>query len=230
MNNCTYIFIDEAGDFDFSIKGSRFFILTSLSMHRQSSIISAIDDYKYHCLETGRHIEYFHCSQDRWDVRNSLFKLIANHINDLRIDCLVVEKDRNGVRKSAQNNMYLYLETLGRLLQIVIPRELAGGTKQVIVITDAIPVEKKRKIIEKTIKTTLSNMLPAGTRYHLLHHQSRSHYGLQITDYCCWAIFRKWQQRGDTWYKYIQPALCNELIAAHDGAVSQRGRKILFKE
>ena len=30
-----------------------------------------------------------------------------------------------------------------------------------------------------------------------MHHSSRSHFGLQVADYCCWAVFRKWEQ-GDT--------------------------------
>jgi hypothetical protein len=39
-------------------------------------------------------------------------------------------------------------------------------------------VQKKRKAVEKAIKTVLAVMLPAGMRYRILHHASRSHYGL----------------------------------------------------
>ncbi|WP_448508115.1 DUF3800 domain-containing protein, partial [Immundisolibacter sp.] len=65
---------------------------------------------------------------------------------------------------------------------------------EVIVITDTIPIQKKRQAVEKAIKGALSAMLPAGMRYRILHHASRSHYGLQVADYCNWAVFRKWQK------------------------------------
>ena len=46
--------------------------------------------------------------------------------------------------------------------------------------------------------------------YRVLHHQSRSHCGLQVADYCCWAVFRKWQRGENVWYDRIKPAVCNE--------------------
>ena len=46
-----------------------------------------------------------------------------------------------------------------------------------------------------------------GMRYRILHHQSRSHYGLQVADYCCWATFRKWQRGESAWYDRIKSAL-----------------------
>ena len=42
-------------------------------------------------------------------------------------------------------------------------------------------------------------MLPEGMHYRILHHSSRSHFGLQVADYCCWAVYRKWQS-GETAY------------------------------
>ncbi len=80
----------------------------------------------------------------------------------------------------------------------------------VIIITDAIPVNRKRRAVEKAVRTTLARMLPPGMNYRVLHHQSRSHYGLQVADYCCWAVFRKWQRGESAWYDRIKPAVCNE--------------------
>ena len=47
-------------------------------------------------------------------------------------------------------------------------------------------------------------------RLRTFHHVSCSHYGLQLADYCCWAMFRKWE-RGDTGYlDRIQSAVRSE--------------------
>ena len=46
-----YIFLDESGNLDFSDSGSRYFVLTSVSTRRPFPFSSALDDFKYDCLE-----------------------------------------------------------------------------------------------------------------------------------------------------------------------------------
>ena len=208
MKRCSYIFLDEAGNFDFSVNGTRYFVLTSISTRRPFPAFDAMDNYKHDCLEAGRNLEHFHCSRDREEVRNTLFDLIAAHLDDIRIDYLVVEKP--GTDPVLQEVVRFYPEMLGHLLQIVLPRELDADTSEVIVITDVIPVNKKRRAVEKAMRTTLAGMLPPGMNYRILHHQSRSHYGLQVADYCCWAVFRKWQRGESACYDCIRPAVCNQ--------------------
>ncbi len=141
-------------------------------------------------------------------MRNGLFDLIAAHLDGIRIDYLVVEK--SGTDPPLQEAVRFYPEMLGYLLKVVLPRELDADTSEVIIITDAIPVNRKRRAVEKAVRTTLARMLPPGMNYRVLHHQSRSHYGLQVADYCCWAVFRKWQRGESAWYDRIKPAVCNE--------------------
>nr|WP_226047782.1 DUF3800 domain-containing protein [Acidithiobacillus caldus] len=76
--------------------------------------------------------------------------------------------------------------------------------------TDTVPVQKKRQAIEKAIQQALAKMLPAGMSYRILHHASRSHYGLQVADYCCWAVFRKWQRSETEHYDRIRAAVRSE--------------------
>ncbi len=144
---------------------------------------------------------------------NGLFDLIAGQLDGIRIDCLVVEKP--GVGSALQKAVRFYPEILGRFLKFVLPRELDADTGEVIVITDTIPVNKKRRAIERGVRTALRGTLPPGMKYRILHHQSRSHYGLQVADYCCWAIFQKWQTGESTWYDRIKPAIRRELDLFH---------------
>ena len=183
MNRCAYIFLDEAGNFDFSPTGTRYFVLTSVSARRPFAPYGPLDDYKHDCLEFGLNTEYFHCAEDNPWVRRRVFELIAAHLNDLRIDSLIVEKSKTN--PALREERRFYPEMLGYLLRYVVPKELSNDTDEVIVITDTIPVQKKRRAIEKAIRGTLAEMLPTGMRYRVLHHQSRSHYGLQVADYCC---------------------------------------------
>lgn len=208
MTRCAYIFLDEAGNFDFSPAGTRYFVLTSVSMLRPFPAHGALDDYKHECLEFGLNTEYFHCANDNSRVRSRVFDVIAAKRDGMRIDSLIVDKPKTG--PALRDDQRFYPEMLGHLLRFVLPKELAAGAEEVIVITDTIPVNKKRQAIEKAIQQALARLLPPGMRYRILHHASRSHYGLQVADYCCWAVFRKWQRAETEHYDRISAAVRSE--------------------
>ena len=197
INRCAYIFLDESGNFDFSVNGTRYFVLTSVSMRRPFRWLKPIDDCKYDCIEYGLDNQYFHCTDYNKHVRNKVFDIIGDHLDAVYIDSLVVEKRK--VSPVLWEARRFYPEMLGHLLKFVLPRALEVDANEVIVITDTIPVSKKRQAVEKAVRTTLTKMLPSRIKYRILHHDSRSHYGLQVADYCCWAVFRK-LQTGETTY------------------------------
>ena len=207
--SCSYIFLDEAGNFDFSGRGSRYFALSSVSVRRPFGWPDKLDEYKYDCIERGIGLEYFHCYNDSRRVRGAVFDLIAANSDDMNVDCLVVDKEK--VPEHLRDEARFYPEMLGRLLSLVVPIEMkAAETDEIIVITDTIPVNRRRRAVAKAVQTTLGGMLPPRARYRILHHQSRSHYGLQVADYCCWAFFRRWEMGDSTWLERIGSALRNE--------------------
>ncbi len=177
MSDHVYIFLDEAGNLDFTATGSRYFVLTSISIKRPFSWFGALDDLKYDCLEVGLKNDVFHCSEDNRHVRNRVFDIIAMNLNGLEIDSLIVDKRKIGPALRAPNRFYP--EMLGYLLKFVVPRQLRSDSDEVAVITDNLPLSSKRKTIEKSIKLALAKMMPSMyRRYQVLHHNSRAHYGL----------------------------------------------------
>ncbi len=214
MSHSIYLFLDEGGNFDFKPSGTRYFTLTSVAMRRPFELYESLNNLRYDCMEYGLHAEFFHCSEDNRFVRNKVFGLLINHQASLTIDTLVVEK--SSVPAALQTDKHFYPEMLGHLLNEIIPREIAKGAKEVLVITDTIPIQKKRQAIEKAVKQALADKLPADLRYRIFHHASRSHFGLQIADYCNWAIFRKWQgnHRGEdeVFYDRLKPAIAAEIL------------------
>ena len=215
MSERVYIFLDESGNLDFGSSGTRYFVLTSVCMQRPFRINDKLDDYKYDCIESGASIEYFHCYNDRKAVRSDVFDLISAHIGEIRVDFMVVEKA--GVALEMQDGTRFYPAMLGHLLRLVLQVEAAAGDfDEVIVITDTIPVNRRRRTVAKAVRTTLSRALPR-VKYRILHHQSRSHYGLQIADYCSWAIFRGWQRGERVWYDRVRPAVRNGILVGRVG-------------
>ena len=75
--HCSYIFLDEAGNFDFSGRGSRYFALTSVSVRRPFRWPDRLDEYEHDCIERGIGLEYFHCYNGSRRVRSAVFDLIA---------------------------------------------------------------------------------------------------------------------------------------------------------
>ena len=203
-----YVFLDESGNLDFSPSGTRYFVLTAVSMKRPFPMNEALDSYKYDCLELGLELERFHCASDKAQVRGHVFDLIAQRLDGVRVDGLLVEKRKTGPALTAEHRFYP--EMLGYLLKFVLSRPSHLAAEEIVIITDTIPLQKRRQAIEKAIKRALKEMLPQDARYRILHHDSRSHYGLQVADYCSWAIFRKHERTDRAYFDRIKQAVRSE--------------------
>ena len=138
-----------------------------------------------------------------------MFELISTHLHSMCIDYVMVDKTQ--VPEELQDGARLYPAMIGRLFASVTSSAIGDEKDQdVIVITDTIPVNRRRRNVEKAVRTTLAKTLTEG-RFRVLHHQSRSHYGLQVADYCSWAIYRRQTTGDDSHFARIYPAMRNEL-------------------
>lgn len=210
-----YIFLDEAGDFNFSANGSKYFTMGCVSRERPFGDYSEFVNLKYDLVEHGMNIEYFHASEDRQAVRDQVFDIIARNLAGMRVDAVVVEKRKTGPGLYEPSKFYPRM--LGYLLRYVLQGHSLDRYKEVVVFTDRIPLKGKRDAVEKTVKTTLANMLPKSARYRLLHHDSKSNFQLQIADYCTWAIHRKWSRNDSRSYDVISPAVKSEFDIFRNG-------------
>lgn len=203
-----YIFLDEGGNLDFSGKGTKYFTLTSLSKERPFEAYKAMNELKYDLIESETEIEYFHASEDRQAVRNEVFEIIKTHLDQTRLDSLIVEKRKTGPALQAEEKFYPRM--LGYLLKYVVNGYDLTMLEKVIVFTDSIPVQRKRKAIQKAIKIFLASVLPADVTYSIYHHASKSNYDLQIADYCNWSVFRKWESGDARSYDIIERVVRSE--------------------
>ena len=205
MEGTPYVFLDESGDFDFGEQGSTYFVLAAVTMRRPVEIDSALSDYRYARLDAGWDTEYFHCAKDGAVVRRRVFEIIGAHLKQMEIDFLVVEKKRtDSVLRPA---VLFYPTMVGRLLEEVIRRTKTPHGQRMVIITDRIPVRRTRRAVERGIRDVLPSVERAEPKYDIHHHESRSHFGLQVADYCCWAIQRKWSRRDGRYFALIEPAL-----------------------
>lgn len=206
--NSLYVFLDEGGNLDFSLGGTKFFTLTSVTKCRPFELDTSLLSLKYDLLEEGLELDRFHASEDRQHVRNRVFEKIANNLESLRIDSIVVEKRKTQPQLQTEETFYAVM--LGYLLKHVFKNSSSERYSQVIVTTDTLPLKSKRVAFEKAIKKTLVTMLPPLTKYKVLHHDSRSSMSLQVADYCNWAILRKWNSGDTRSYEIVQKGIKSE--------------------
>ena len=174
-------------------------------MERPFPMYDALDAYKYDCLEFGLANERFHCSSDNRHVRSRVFDIIGAHLAEIGIHSLVAEKRRTEPALTCDGK--LYSEMLGCLLSRVLSRTTDSKLSEVVVIADAVPLRSRRQAIEKSVRSALSKALPKRPVFRILHHDSRAHYGLQVADYLCWAVFRKYERGESSFFDQICPAL-----------------------
>lgn len=208
MSDPVYIFLDESGDLGFTRSGSRYFVLTSVIMQRPFDLYRTLEDLRYTCLEEGSEFEYFHCANNTRSVRDRVFNILGAGMIERSVDSLIVEKPKTG--PALQDEERFYPEMLAYLLRHVLNRPALAASGEVIMITDTPPLRRRRNATEKAVKNTLAKMLPHRVQYRVIHHSAKAHYGLQVADYCSWAIFRKYEVGDTSSYDKIQSAIQSE--------------------
>ena len=195
MDKALYLFLDEGGDLNFSKTGTMYFTLSCISKRRPLEAFKELNDLRYDLMESGSvELEYFHASEDRQYVRDKVFEIINKNFVESKIDSVIVQKNKTNPKLQVEDRFYT--DMFGYLIQHVLKNTNLKDYSKIIIITDRIPINKKRNAIEKGIKLMLSKMLSSSISYTILHHVSKSNFDLQLADYCNWAIYRKWD-RGD---------------------------------
>jgi len=108
-----YIFVDEAGDMDFSAQGSKHYMFTFLVKQRPFKLHEAIANYRYDLLERnfqehGRRldIESFHASDDNVHIKNKLFGIISEFSKqDVKVYSYILENPKSCLKKE-KNEMF----------------------------------------------------------------------------------------------------------------------------
>ncbi len=129
FSDCLFIFVDESGNFDFTISGTKHFILTSASTlipHKKDKM----DEIKYRSLKNGIEIEYFHATEDKQRVRDEVFEFIKT-LSDIEIDSVVIQKNKTNPilyeerhkSKTKHKGDILYEKVLRTLLKYIFYRQ-----------------------------------------------------------------------------------------------------------
>jgi hypothetical protein len=215
-----HIHLDESGDFTFSPKGSAFYVFAVTWTHTPAPLAAALTDLRYSLLREGQDLERFHACEDKQAHRDAVVKVIAGAV-DLTFAGMVVEKRM--VNPVIRDPVEFYPKFASMLLRFVLRSRAAKAADRVLIYTDVLPVQRNRRAVEKTIKQACAGEFSNRKTYHLYHHSCSSNCWLQVTDYCSWALFKKWEQKDSRTYDQIKPRL-----AAAELCLTARGDQTVY--
>jgi hypothetical protein len=211
------IFIDESGNFDFSPNGTKFFILTAVSTTECPELLAGCLRLRHRIAATGLDLEEFHATEDRQAVRDQMFGLLEGHVAHqcFKVDALIAQK--NKTHPTIREETVFYSKLLKTLLHWLFCHRTHAAVERINVWAARIGTRKKRVAFEKAVKSYLTQELKTSLPYDIFMHSSASHPMLQVADYCCWAINRKWKDGDLRPYSRIRRAVFTEFDIFRNG-------------
>jgi len=228
ITDTVYIFVDEAGDMDFSAKGSKHYMFNFLVKRRPFNLHEYIANYRYSLLErnldplngTRLDIEAFHAHSDNKYIKEELFNIISTFdATSVKAYSYILEKPKVEPGKRKEKDRF-YIDNLSFSIQRLLDK--LNIDKNFIIITDRLPVQKNKSkqvgALKKGIKEYIKRC-GLQIRYDIFHHCSASSANLQIVDYISWAIFRKYEHAQSGYYEKIKTYILDEEIMTKDREV-----------
>ena len=225
ISDTVYIFVDESGDMDFTVKGFKHYMFHFLVKTRPFNLHEYISNYRYQLLEKGLDplsdrrfdIEYFHAHNDNKHIKNELFNIISTFDKEkVKVYSYILEKAKVHPEKRKERDEF-YIDNLtysiGKLL------DKLNINKNFIIITDNLPIQQNKKKQIKALRTGIKGYMTknnSSLRYDIFHHSSASSVNLQVIDYIGWAIHRKYEMDDDRFYKKIKEYLIDEDIVTKE--------------
>lgn len=213
-----HVFIDESGNYDFSPKGTKYLVITSLVATDIGPAVLELYKLKHDLINSGTDIEYFHAAEDRQVVRNGVFDVLSG-LSNIRVDCVVVEKRKTAPSVRPLHRFYpMMVENLLKYPFDQRGMNISSFDRVFIFLDRASARRKDQEALKKGVKLHLARHL-ANVPYIICMHSSASHPYLQVVDYISWAVYIKWERGEDRPYEMIRHFVRSEFPIFQHGRI-----------
>lgn len=207
MADC-FLFADEAGNFDFSRNAgaSLYFVLTTITLP-DSGVGLDLLRLRHQLLAEGKALErgYFHASEDEQAVRDRVFNVLAPH--NFRIDATILEKSK-AEPQVRYSHARFYKYAWFYHMKYVAPQ--IAGSNDLLAVVGASLGEKKKQTAFRLAILDVAAQTSRAARTRVACWPASCDPCLQIADYCCWAIQRKWERNDLQSYQLIASKIRTE--------------------
>ena len=199
-----YVFVDEAGDFAFTASGSKYFILTSVTLEACTAGDELLELRRNLVWEGIEIADAFHATTDVQAVRDRVFTLLSRH--DFRVDATVFEKRRTPSHLRSEEALY---ELAWYLHMRHVAPQVAARDDELMVVGASFSTRARRKALGHAVAGVVRRTATCAVA-RTAYWPAASDPCLQIADYCCWAIQRKWERNDARSYVLIAGKIHSE--------------------
>ena len=178
-----FVFVDESGNLDFGPKGTNNYVLAAVATTNPILSAKMLQNLKYDYLTSGIDIEFFHASEDRQEIRDTVFAKL-NSLGDV-IKVHYVHAKKSDIAREDRSPVSFYAR-LGLALSRFIVEYQSDGFGQVIIVFDKCLHGKEQKAFLKKVKPALKTL---GKPYQIFFHRTLSDFNGQIADYFAWSKY-----------------------------------------
>jgi hypothetical protein len=201
-----YLFLDESGNLDFSIKGSRYFTVTSIVLDDCEIGNDLIDLRRKLAREDVDIFGQFHATEDQQVIRNRVFEVI--HEYDFRIGVTVLQKAKAHEHLRTDREAFYRLAVYFHLRHLI-PR-IAESGDELLIVCAALGTHKQMAAHLGNLRNVARESVPAEAIVRAALWSASSEPCLQVADYCCWAVHRKWEREDQRSYDLIASRIRSE--------------------
>jgi hypothetical protein len=143
LSNSAFLYCDEAGNYDFTPQGSKYFLVTCVVMKRAFNHCMPLYALKYDRLQSGIDVDRalnclrFHASYDVQALRDDVYKIIVDNLDSFSVYTAIMNKE--GLGSSQRNDYSLYAMGMMPLLDAVLDTEAFDDVDSLTIVTDSIP-------------------------------------------------------------------------------------------
>jgi Protein of unknown function (DUF3800) len=214
-----HIHVDESGEFNFSPSGSRYYIFTAVWTYDPVPLSAELTNLRYSIIKAGHgpNLSGFHACDDPDPRRELVIGAMLRHAQ-WNFASIVIEK--NKVNPTVRGPDMFYPKFLAMLLRFVFRGRIRPGTGNLVIYMDTLPFPQRKKVTaaEIAIKSSCREDLPPTISFEVCNHRRESNPWIQVADYCCWAVCRKWEHGRLDVYERLRPKL-----AATEINITSRG-------
>ena len=203
-----YIYSDESGNFDFSRNkdATTYFILTTVILDSHQIELDLLElrrELAWKGIELGD--GRFHATENSQQVRDEVFKVLSRH--NFRVDATILEKPKAQPRIRSSDMLFYKYAWFYHMRYLA--QTIATKNDALMVIASSWASKSKRGALKEAIDDVMNQVSPTPIIESVVR-PSVSDICLQVADYCCWSIQRKWE-RGDTRsYDLIRSKIASE--------------------
>lgn len=200
-----FLFIDESGNFDFSPKGTKYFVLTGFITFDPIVKRGDLVRLRYNLLTDGINQEYFHASEDKQIVRDQVYSFLSTIDGTYEVHSVIARKNKanpslykesyykGGRLIERVTGLGLYKKLCECLLKYVFTGK-SGSAEKIVIVLGSLFVGDKKKVLLQTLKHFLKNNF-SKIPFEIYSHQACADLNCQLADYCCWAISIKTERK-----------------------------------